>query len=152
MALKAAMWVHGTIVEAEFPVLTVSRKGWGTSFTGHELTTNWFHIPIITPVILDDIRPLLAKVFVFYRATNARITNLHVYDGAKKVKSLDALNLSGDHSISIDASNNWDVTPPLGIKFGLSISVGVEFLKPATATNPSAEILFTSAGADFQKP
>jgi len=151
MALKAASWVHGTIVEAEFPVLSMIRKGWGTMFTGRPATRNWFHIPIPTPVILDDIRPPLIKVFVFYRARSARITNLHIYDGFRKVKSFDALALSGDHSSVLDSFNNWAITPPLAISFGLGISVGVEFLEPTTTSAP-VDMLFTTAGADFQRP
>lgn len=34
MALKAAMWVHGNIVEAEYPTRFTIRKGWGTHFGG----------------------------------------------------------------------------------------------------------------------
>jgi hypothetical protein len=151
MALKAAMWVHGTIVEAEFPVLSTVRKGWGTVFTGRGSTKNWFHIPFTTPIILDDVRPPIVKVFVLYNATNARIANLHIYDGAKKVRFFDGLNLSGNHSNGLDASNNWAITPPVTISFGLGISVGVDFLEPPSA-DTSAKILFTSAGADFQRP
>jgi hypothetical protein len=145
MALKAAMWVHGTIVEAENAVNFVSRKGWGATFGGQN-TFNWFHIPITTPVILDDIRPQLVKVFVFYRTNGAVIRNLHIWDAATRVKVFDNLNLSGDHSRGIDASNSWVIAPPLGIAFGLGISVGVQFL-----IDPG-DILFTSAGADFQRP
>ncbi len=81
MPLKAAMWVHGNIVQAEFPerliVIPVVgragfRRGWGTLFQGPrdprpETLTNWFHFPMPTPVILDDVRPQLVKVFVFYK-------------------------------------------------------------------------------------
>src|SRR5438445_11944623 len=55
--LKAAIWVHGTIVEPENPPDSTSRKGWGISFSGRPGTNNWFHIPVATPVILDDLRP-----------------------------------------------------------------------------------------------
>ena len=149
MALKAGMRVHGTIVEAEYAVESVTRKGWGAHFCGRPLTNNWFHIPIPTPVIFDEIQPPLVKVFVFYKATYTMITNVHIYDGSRPVKVFDGLNLSGDHSVDIDASNSWDITPPLGIAFGLGVSVGVEFLlyDPDSAGLP--EILFTTAGADF---
>ena len=96
MALKAAMRVPGTIVEAEYAVESVTRKGWGTHFCGRPLTNNWFHIPIPTPVIVDEIRSPLVKVFVFYRATYTMITNVHIYDGSQPVKIFDGLNLSGD--------------------------------------------------------
>src|SRR5437870_3929691 len=79
--LKAAIWTHGTIVEPEETPDSTSRKGWGISFTGRPGTSNWFHIPVATPVILDDLRPPLVKVFVFYKTGASRITNIHVYDG-----------------------------------------------------------------------
>ena len=160
MPLKAAMWVHGTIVEVEYPERLAPwstdglvRKGWGTHFWGKENTNNWFHIPITTPVILDDIRPPLVKVFVFYKTEGyAKITNVHVWDGPKKVKAFDGLSLSGNHSGGIDANNSWVINPPITIAFGLGISVGVEFGPKDAIDIPWPEILFTTAGADFKKP
>jgi hypothetical protein len=61
MALKSTMCVHGTIVEAEYPGVDVTRRGWGTNFAGRPGTTNWFQIPITSPAILDDIRPPLGE-------------------------------------------------------------------------------------------
>jgi hypothetical protein len=149
MVLTAAMWVHGSMVEAEYAVESVTRKGWGTHFFGRPLTNNWFHIPIPTPVIFDEIRPQLVKVFVFYRATYTMITDVHIYDGSRQVKVFDGLNVSGDHSVDIDSSNSWDITPPLDITFGLGVSVGVAFLLHDPDSSGLPEILFTTAGADF---
>ena len=160
MALKAAMWVHGTIVEAEYPgnLQSSVRKGWGTHFVGKPGTENWFHIPITTPVILDDQRLQLIKVFVFYNtdipiaaAARPYITDVYVYDGPNKVKEFNSLpNLAGKHDAAIDGSNSWDVTPHIPVLFGLSLSVHVHFppsLPPGTSYN--YETLFTTAGADF---
>lgn len=162
--LRAAMWVHGTIVQVEYPKRLVSvdpdteptgfRRGWGTLFRGGDpnpvRASNWFHIPITTPVILDDVRPSLIRVFVFYNATSrARITNLHVYDGPNRKITFDNLvGYSGDHSTGIDAFNTWTITPPLTILFGLGISVGVNFGWNVNGS-PLSDILFTTAGADF---
>jgi hypothetical protein len=151
MVVKAAMWVHGTIVEVENPGpwLNVNRAGWGTHFKTAN-SSHWFHIPFTTPVILDDVRPLLGKIFVFYKTLgDAKITNVHMYDGHKKVKSFDNLSLQGDHFANIDASNSWIISPPLTIWYGLGISVGVQFGKTGTAV---PEIVFYTAGADFIKP
>jgi hypothetical protein len=150
MALKAAMWIHGTIVEAENPAdLTLVRRGWGTHFFGRQFTSNWFHFPIPTPVILDDTRPQLVKVFVFYQTGAARIINLHVYDGPRRVKAFDNLNLSGDHSGSVDSANSFVIDPPITILFGLGISVAVEFTVGDPDRPALPGILFTTAGADF---
>lgn len=149
MALKAAFWVHGTIVEAEDPGpwLNTRRVAWGMYFktvgNGH-----WFHIPLTTPVILDDQRPKLAKIFVFYETfNNAKITQVEIWDGREKVKGFYGLDLQGDHSRNVEAGkNNWVIGPPLVIGYSLGISVFVEFKKNGDAI---PEVLFTSFGADF---
>jgi len=142
MAIKAAMWVHGIIAEAENPVSFVKRRGWGAQFGGRA-QLNWFHIPMTIPAILDGARPQLAKVFVLYKTNKAVVKNVHIFDGPRKIRGFDGLNLSGDHSVTIDAWNNWAITPNMSIQFGLGISLGVEF-----GTDPG-DILFTSAGADL---
>jgi Family of unknown function (DUF6623) len=164
MALKAAIWVHGTAVEVEYPdrIAPLStdrmyergqRKGWGTHFYGLENTTNWFHFAIPTPGILDDARPPLEKVFVFYWADGwAKITNVHLYDGPARIKSFDGLNLSGNHSGSVDSFNTWTVSPPVVLAYGLGISVGVEFGPIDQVGIPFPGILFTTVGADFRRP
>jgi hypothetical protein len=106
---------------------------------------NWFHIPIPTPVILDDRRPKLTKVFVFFKTTDAKIDRIHFYDGPTAFKVIDDLNLQGEHSRAIDTSNSWKIDPPLEIKYGLGISVYVR----STVRDRQGEILFTTAGADF---
>lgn len=115
---------------------------------------NWFHVPIATPVILDGVRPKLQKVFVFYKAGLALITNLHIWDGSRIVKSFNNLALTGDHSANIDNDNTWDINPPITILFGLGLSIGVQFLQdnPSDPNNPFGSILFTTAGADFHVP
>src|SRR5262245_22758583 len=104
MALKAAHWIHGTIVEVEDPTTTaqIVRMGDGAHIFGQPATGGWFHFPITTPVILDDVRPPLVKVFVFFRADDSvTITNVHVFDGPTRVKAFDGLQLQGDHSRGI---------------------------------------------------
>lgn len=155
--IKAATWVHGTIAEAEFPdrLTEIQRKGGGTTFLAKAGTTNWFHIPITTPVILDGVRPQLTKIFVLYQAgsdsmiTKPHITSLHIYDGKNKVKSFDGIDLSGDHSGVLDASNTWHISPPLTIYSGLGISVGVAF---PSGPNKTYGISFATIGADFNSP
>jgi hypothetical protein len=148
MATKATMWVHGSIVQIESEEEEVLRTGYGTKVT---LATafnvlHWFHFAITTPVILDDIRPVLKKVFVFYKTTNCSITDIHIYDGPNLVKTIEGLNLGGDHSTVIDTSNSWIIDPAFTIKYGLGISIHVGF------SDHFGEILFTAAGANFEQP
>ena len=156
MSLKAAMWIHGTSAQVEDPKGLIAngvlRRGWGTSFFGHSGSFNWFHVAIPTPVILDDARPRLVKVFVFYKSLSGSIKNIHVWDGATRVKSFNGLSLSGDHGLGIDAANTWAIDPPLTIRFGLGISIGVQFNTnfDTSDTVDKLEFLITTAGADFQ--
>ncbi len=171
-SLTTAMWVHGLIAEAEYPVQTVV-KGWGKEFVGHR-NSNWFHIPITTPAILEGDRPKLANVYVFYKTDGAVINALHVYDGPTKLRefTIDPP-VEGDHSVSIDTSNTWEIYPPLEINYGLGISIlvtnksykeseaqGTDDTDPykisaankVSLSQAAASVLFTAAGADFEVP
>ena len=161
MGQKTAMWVHGTSVHEEYPDIVQSfRKGWGSHFVGDYGTKNWFHFSITTPALLNGVRPSLVKVFVFYNTNpreqygfqvHARITNLHIYDGKMRVKAFDGLDLTGDHSHTIDDKNSWVIEPNLTIRYGLGLSLGVEYpIYYPEMGNARGEILFTTAGADFE--
>lgn len=177
MALKAAMWIPGNAALVEyperlterpslpqpkgFPRLPPTRKGnivgatvsFSQIFRGEGIDFNWFHFPIATPVILDDVRPQLLKVFVFYATQLSRVSAVHIWDGPRTVSELNNLLLEGDHSVGIDGSNEFVMNPPITIFFGLNISVRVDFV-PEEASQPQIRsiIFFSSAGADFITP
>lgn len=141
-----SIWVPGTIVQAEHPdrLTELFRKGWGTSFKQGG-GFNWFHLPVATPFALGGEHLILSTVFVFYRATDGpTITNVHVYNGARRVQAFDGLHVAGEHMEMDDSNMNlWEINPPVFITSGLGISVGVGF-------QDCGEILFTGAGAHFQ--
>jgi hypothetical protein len=146
------MWVHGTAVHAEDQDLGQFlqpakryRRGWGTHFVGGP--TNWYHIPIPTPALLSDVRPQLVSVFVFFNTIGTEITNVHIWDGGTLVKYFNGLSLTGHHTNGIDAANSWAISPALTIRYSLGISVRVEYLDVV-----GAEVVFTTAGADFLTP
>lgn len=154
MTLKAAVWVHGSIIKPEYPdrLSRIRPIGWGLEITGKENTDNWFHIPITTPVILDGVRPKLSKVFILFNSeTNAivkaRIVGVHMYDGGNKVKVIEGISLSGDHGGAIDSANTFKIDPAITIYSGLGISVHVEF--PKEPMHADSNIVFHTAGADF---
>ena len=152
MPTDQSIWVHGNIVEAQTagPYVNVVPEGFGTCFKTANQSV-WFHFPLTIPAIKDGVRPTMQKVFVFYKtAGNATITNVHIFDGNKKVGGFDNLALQGDHSGAADASNTWTVSPPLTIYYGLGISVNVEFGAPAASILP--QVVFHAAGADFTTP
>jgi hypothetical protein len=160
VTINAAYWIHGNNVSVEFPDRLEpfpevgkagSRKGYGTAFWGRSNAFNWFHFSIPTPVILNEQRYPLQKIFVFYSAQRSSIRNVHVYDGSVRIWNRDNLNLQGDHSRAIDSSNSWQIDPPITLRYGLGISVGVQFNSFIDEPNPNIhfEIFFSTAGADF---
>ncbi len=163
MALKAAFWVSGNAVCSQDSGLWLNEThfGWGAHFKtalGPEVPadpgkhTLWFHIPITSPVIVDDIRPNLVKVFLCYRTFgNSKLKAIHLYDGNTKVGWFEGLALQGDHPQSvIDSNNSWLINPPKTILFGLGISAQVWFGLTQNGVIP--EFVFYTAGADFATP
>ena len=147
----SASWIHGTAFQLEDPtaVNDMRRVGWGTSFNGRPGAFTWFHVAIPTPVLVDGNRPKLERVSVLYRADNAEIRNIHIYDGPKRIKTFDGLNAKGDHSGGVSAQNTWELPPGLPFLYSIGISVGVQF-SIGFDTAITTEMLFSSAGADFR--
>ncbi|MGD2110440.1 MAG: hypothetical protein PVI86_13755 [Phycisphaerae bacterium] len=156
MSKLQASWVHGSGVQIEREGYFISkqRTGYGAHFKTHG--SEWFHFAVPTPVIVDGKRSSLTKVFVFYKTEGvAKITGLHIYDAGgspftTKIKALNNLSLAGDHCTSIDQANAWVVTPSHSMKYGLGLSVLVDFGPRSPAG--VAGIWFVAAGADFQTP
>ncbi|MCP8304991.1 MAG: hypothetical protein H3Z50_05960 [archaeon] len=151
MPIKAAMWVHGNVVEVENPKpsLKVTKWGWGSSFEESidDKVEYWFHISIPTPVILDGVRPPLNKIFIYYQTGGKGVVYLdeiHIWDGGSKKGWV--WKASG-----VDPyphPKEWVIDPPITINFGLGISVRVVFGKPS-AGEQLRWINFQTAGADF---
>jgi hypothetical protein len=130
------------------------RQSGGTTFRGQNGASNWFHVPIATPVIVNDVRAKLVQVFVMFQcgdpaatfATNAgaNVSDVHVWDGGTRIKQFGPFNLFGEHRFRLDTSNIFKMgTPPPDIFFGLELAIHVNFSADQTIT-------FSSAGADFQ--
>jgi hypothetical protein len=162
MGLKAACWVNGNAVRSQDSGLWLNEihYGEGTHFKtalGPEdpakpgLNTLWFHIPITTPVVVDDIRPKLGKVFLCYKTIgHSKLKALHLYDGNTKVAGWEGMSMQGDHPQTILNNNNTWILNPLTILFGLSMSVNVWFGLTENGVIP--EFVFYAAGADFVTP
>ena len=155
MPIKAAMWVHGNIVEVENPKpsLKVLRWGAGSRFTETSLDKEeyWFHIPIPTPVILDGLRPPLNKIFIHYDRYKAYaavyIEEVHIWDGGTK----QGWSYKTDSVDPYPPPKSWVIDPPIMIYYGLGISVKVVFGAPS-AGSIIRNITFLTAGADFITP
>ena len=154
MPIKAAMWVHGNVVEVENPKpsLKVLRWGAGALFreTSEEKEEYWFHIPIPTPVLLDGVRPPLNKIFIYYtpktQGKAAVFPNeVHIWDGGSKKGWFWSTPMTNV------LNKEWVIDPPITIYYGLGISVHVVFGKSSAYDNVRG-IEFNTAGADFITP
>ncbi len=150
MATTQAFWVHGTSVQMEREGYFISKQRAATAAIFRTHGKEWFHFAIPTPVILNGKDTTLKKIFLFYKTQGtAKITDVLIVDAVKAIKSFSNLSLSDDHSTQIDKDNSWDISP-VHVKFGLGISVHVDFGPPTKLGVP--EIRFTAAGAYFETP
>jgi len=168
MALYAS-WSPGiAFMPAEFPsdMVQVNGVGWsdvlglrqsgGATFKGKVGSSNWFHVPIATPVIVADTRAKLVQVFVMFQsgsqaAVNANnadlagcnVTRVDVWDGPNRIRRFGPFNLFGEHRFRLATSNTFKLPTPIDIFWGIELAVQVSF-------SADESITFASAGADFQ--
>jgi len=154
------VWMHGTGVRIEHPELLdrALYRAFHTRVEGTANTANWLHFPITTPVVggyrsggsgssgfsaveMNYRRYRLEKVFVSFRSgsIDARVTSMHVYDGASRIAAFDHLNLYGEQFMREFVLPN---SPE--VHQGICISLGVEF---GASGHRWMEI--QSVGADF---
>lgn len=153
-----AVWTPGYNAQAQFagpgallPINSIPwsdvvglREGFGGRFRMENGKSNWFHFAIPTPVIVNNARAKLLKVFVFYNIdTWAMLKEVTIWDGPQLINRINSLSLTGNHANNIDPSNTFAATNA-PVKFGIGVSVRME-----CAPGLDANILFTSVGADF---
>ncbi len=157
MNIVETIWIHGVAVKPEYNdnINKSSYKGWGSNFLCENGKDNWFHVALSTPVIINGARPKLSKIYLLFSTEHGgigeiNIRSIHLYDGKHKVRSLDSLNLSGDHSSAIDATNTIALTPPITIQSGLGISIGVS-VPIGIGPSSSFPVKFATIGAEFSE-
>jgi hypothetical protein len=169
-----AMWVHGNTAAAQFvgglnftspgtgghEITHVNNQNWteivglpqgpGKIFRGRHQTDNYFHFCIPTPVILNDRRVRLERVFVLFSSDpDVQVRGVYVFDGMNPIDwSGMPAGVSGRHDGSAglaDLQENITMhrieTRP-EIFWGIGISVQVGFSREGNIT-------FTAVGADF---
>lgn len=153
MAKLQASWVHGVSVQAQREGYFISKVRKGSAAEFNTQGKEWFHFAIPTPVYVEGKRSSLKKIFVLYETVGtAKITDIHVYDAAAKfdIDDLENLSLTGAHSSKLDPYNSWDIKSAPEMKFGLGISIWVDFGASTPGCVPG--IKFAAAGADFETP
>ena len=111
MAALYASWVHGSAVVPDqmgnppleivdgrsFTDVTGWRRGDGIFFRivrGHSL---WLHVPIPTPVLVEDKRATLGRVMALFQINNGRLDFVQVTDGRNVIFRSGELNIAGNH-------------------------------------------------------
>ena len=136
-------WVHGVSTFVEWPELAtkITHAGFGTVVTQPASTSNWFHLPVPTPTVIDDEEKVGLRVVAFQAHTNenAHIKDWHLYMGEKLVGTR-AGDWTGENIYQSWEVGNW------ALSGGLNLCFRVEFLDGT----PGGEVTFRGAGAGFE--
>lgn len=144
-------FTHGTSVQVEYPqrVKYIRRAGHYTQVRQAADTWNWFHFAIPTSTVHDN--DTMVHWDVYLKAwvnENARIANVHVWDGDRRVQNFGGpKEPKGTPPLPfVNQTVDWygDI-PNQKVKHGLVVCVRVEFL---TGT-PVGEVRFMGAGGAF---
>lgn len=168
MAIKMATWLHGNGAQPEFTPFSQRRMAGSGLFGGTDRSHNYFHFPLTTPVIVDDKRPRLAKIFVFARQRYCVLRDIFIYDADYRAYQFIAhpppmvpqINGSAmppaDHAHPrfVEGQTMFTLPEPLQINLGLSISVKVSFNSELVGNvglqlRNLGSIEFFSVGADW---
>lgn len=152
MALYAS-WTHGNALTVENPenLAKVGHFGWGADMLVQPGKASWFHIPLPTPVIVNDVRTKVQKLFVMFRTDpgGGQIRNVHVYDGSGKVQEFNGLHLSGEHRGALDGQNTFNLSAPHTVVWGMGISFFFQASVGIDSPIPPSRMIVASAGGDF---
>lgn len=151
--LKQASWTHGNslTVETSQNLASIIHIGWGTELRFVPGKSSWCHILIPTPVIVDDQRLKVQKLFLFFNVNEGQgsIRNIHIYDGPNRIQTFDGLSLKGNHSGGVDSANTISLQNQHSVLFGISISFLFQAAIGIDSTIPPPLLTITTAGADF---
>ncbi len=144
-SIEFASWAHGTDLQIEVPesVEQIRRYGFFTRVVGKPGTTNWYHIPVPTPVITKGNRLSIARAALRFvtGGTSAVVRDVHVYDGERRIAAHQAVNLSGSQAFCV-----FGVHHKPDVFWGTGISIGVETGR-GTAAERRIDVI--SGGIDF---
>lgn len=146
MALAQAMWAHGHGMQIEVPgnIKSEWRAGFFIRVIGKPSTTNWFHFAIPTPVIVNNNRLNIDSALIRFRSNSnkAVITNVHVFDGERRIAAHDGLNLAP----TAWNMHRFGVPGKPDVLWGLGVTLGVAFRGTTDAENT---IELSAAGCDL---
>lgn len=146
MTLRMATWLGGNGAQPEFTPFSQRRMAGSGLFGGADLSQNWFHFPLTTPVIVNppgataDQRARLLKFFVLYRMRFSSVLAVQIWSGAERLLVVDVPQESGlvrDHpdikrdqfeeGKTVFTLDETTFREPVTVRQGMSISVKVKF-------------------------
>jgi len=143
--IEQASWVHGTDlqIEVQSDVESMRRYGFFTRVVGKPDTTNWYHLPVPTPVITHNNRLTIARAMLRFvtGGPSAVVRDVHIYDGSSRIAAHQAVNLSGSQPFAVfGVAHKPDVFWGNGISIGVTTGAG-------TATQRRIDVI--SGGIDY---
>ena len=139
-------WVHGCSMQIEYPnrITSVRHTGPFVRIEGAEGQNTWVHFPVPTPAVVNGSRNRVDAALVSFRTrSHAKVHEVIVYDGEKRIAEHMDLNLDGDH---LDAK--FDVSGNPEVEKGINITVGVQFGNNAPDVR-AMQIEIVGAGIEF---
>ena len=133
-------------MQLEYPnrITSVRHTGPFVRIEGTEGQNTWVHFPIPTPTVVDGVRTRVDAALLSFRTrSHAKVHEVIVYDGDKRIAEHMDLNLEGDH---LDGRFEVPGTPEVNL--GLNITVGVQFGDKAPDTR-ALQIEIVGAGIEF---
>ncbi|WP_420803467.1 DUF6623 family protein [Streptomyces naphthomycinicus] len=148
-----ASWTHGNATIVQDPDRLVHPPiyyGYGGEMLLQSGKDTWFHIPIPTPVMDDQGRTKLLRVFILAQTdTYGLVRGIHVWDGAHVIQTFDNAGMRGDHRTVPDAANTFNLTSPYTVHFGIGVSFRCFAEKGLDVNDPPSLFRVAGAGGDF---
>ncbi len=143
------LWTHGNalVIESKAVLAEQLNHGYGADMTLHASAASWFHIPIPSPPQDSTTAVWLSRVFLLYDIDQAFLTNVHIYDGKKKIAEFNNLQLGAYHGNAVDAQNTFTLPTPHAVQTG----IGISFRTVAVESNEIVipRIRIAAAGGEY---
>jgi len=143
---KFTSWVHGSSMQIEYPnrVTSVRHTGPFVRIEGSPGQNTWVHLPVPTPTVVDGASMKVGAALVSFRTrANAKVHEVIVYDGEKRIAEHTDLNLEDDQ---LGARFEVPGNPEAGQ--GINITLGISFSEKSPDVR-AMQIEIIGAGIEF---